>query len=92
MRLPDRSLGSTSPRFSRQSRSKASSSSPMMIRASEPPTKVRRLLAVSRFIALKRQKALQPVTFRHSRAFKRLLKPRAFFSSKTMEARALVFG
>ena len=32
MRLPDKSSGSTSPRFSRQSRSRASSSSPMMIR------------------------------------------------------------
>src|SRR5262249_30859537 len=42
MRLPDKSSGSTSPRFSRQSRSSASSSSPMMIRASEPPTNERR--------------------------------------------------
>ena len=42
MRLPDRSSGSTSPRFSRQSRSSAASSSPMMIRASEPPMKARR--------------------------------------------------
>ena len=42
MRLPDRSSGSTSPRFSRQSRSRAASSSPMMIRASEPPMKLRR--------------------------------------------------
>ena len=39
MRLPDRSSGSTSPRFSRQSRSRAASSLPMMIRASEPPMK-----------------------------------------------------
>ena len=35
-------LGSTSPRFSRQSRSKLSSSSPMMIRASDPPMNERR--------------------------------------------------
>src|SRR6516164_4251891 len=42
MRLPDRSSGSASPRFSRQSRTKAASSLPMMIRASEPPTKKRR--------------------------------------------------
>ena len=42
IRLPDRSSGSASPRFSRQSRSRAGSSSPMMIRASEPPIKVRR--------------------------------------------------
>ena len=42
MRLPERSSGSTSPRFSRQSRSRAASSSPMMIRASEPPMNVRR--------------------------------------------------
>ena len=41
-RLPDRSSGSTSPRFSRHSRSRAASSSPMMIRASEPPMKERR--------------------------------------------------
>ena len=39
MRLPERSSGSTSPRFSRQSRSRAASSLPMMIRASEPPMK-----------------------------------------------------
>jgi hypothetical protein len=35
----DRSSGSISPRFSRQRRSRAASSSPMMIRASEPPMK-----------------------------------------------------
>src|SRR5438093_7491811 len=43
MRLPERSSGSASPRFSRQSRSKAASSSLMMIRASEPPMKELRL-------------------------------------------------
>jgi hypothetical protein len=42
MRLLDKSGGSASPRFSRQSRRSASSSSPIMIRASEPPMKVRR--------------------------------------------------
>src|SRR5271166_1395063 len=42
-RLPDRSSGSTSPRFSRQSLRSAASSSPMMIRASEPPMKYLRL-------------------------------------------------
>ena len=42
IRLPERSSGSTSPRFSRQSRIRAASSLPMMIRASEPPMKVRR--------------------------------------------------
>ena len=41
IRLPDRSSGSTSPRFSRQRRNRAASSSPMMIRASEPPMKLR---------------------------------------------------
>ena len=41
-RLPERSSGSISPRFSRQRRVRAASSPPMMIRASEPPTKVRR--------------------------------------------------
>src|SRR5215217_6221090 len=41
-RLPDRSSGSISPRFSRQTQSRAASSWPIMIRASEPPTKVRR--------------------------------------------------
>jgi hypothetical protein len=45
MRLPDKSFGSTSPRFSRHNRSTASSSSPMMIRASEPPMKYRRFTA-----------------------------------------------
>ena len=39
MRLPDRSSGSASPRFSRQRRTRAASSLPMMIRASEPPMK-----------------------------------------------------
>ena len=43
MRLPDRSSGSASPRFSRQRRTRAASSLPMMIRASEPPTNERRL-------------------------------------------------
>jgi hypothetical protein len=43
MRLPERSSGPTSPRFSRQSRMRAASSLPMMIRASEPPIKVRLL-------------------------------------------------
>ena len=43
MRLPERSSGSASPRFSRQRRSRAASSVPMMIRASEPPMKVRLL-------------------------------------------------
>src|SRR6516225_102129 len=42
MRLPDRSSGSASPRFSRQRRFRAASSLPMMIRASEPPIKKRR--------------------------------------------------
>src|SRR5262245_15767158 len=35
LRLPDRSSGSTSPRLSRQRRSSAASSLPMMIRASD---------------------------------------------------------
>src|SRR5262249_29527569 len=42
MGLPERSLGSASPRFSRQSWTKAASSLPMMMRASEPPMKWRR--------------------------------------------------
>src|SRR5262245_52720219 len=42
MRLPDRSSGPTSPRFSRQRRMRAASSAPMMIRASEPPMNERR--------------------------------------------------
>ena len=46
MRLPDRSSGSTSPRFSRHSRSRAASFSPMMIRASEPPMKLRLLASL----------------------------------------------
>jgi hypothetical protein len=40
-RSPDRSTASTSPRFSFQSRANAASSSPKMIRASEPPMKLR---------------------------------------------------
>src|SRR6516165_8831242 len=43
MRLPDRSSGSASPLFSRQRRTRAASSAPIMIRASEPPMKDRRL-------------------------------------------------
>ena len=42
MRLPDRSSGSASPRFSRHRRIRAASSLPIMIRASEPPMKERR--------------------------------------------------
>ena len=42
MRFPDRSSGSSSPRFSRHSRSSVFSSVPMMIRASDPPKKLRR--------------------------------------------------
>src|SRR5262245_41566033 len=41
-RLPERSSGSVSPRFSRQRRIRAASSLPMMIRASEPAMKERR--------------------------------------------------
>src|SRR5208337_849965 len=44
-RLPDRSSGSTSPRFSRHSRISAASSGLIIIRASEPPMKSRRLTA-----------------------------------------------
>src|SRR5262245_16162988 len=42
IRFPDRSSGSASPRFSRHRRTRAVSSAPMMIRASEPPMKARR--------------------------------------------------
>jgi hypothetical protein len=41
MRSPERSCGSISPRFSRQSRTSAASSLPMITRASEPPMNVR---------------------------------------------------
>ena len=44
MRLPERSSGSVSPRFSRHRRNRAASSFPMMIRASEPPINWRRSL------------------------------------------------
>src|SRR5215467_14006334 len=47
MRLPDKSSGSASPLFSRQSRSSAASLLPMMIRASEPPMKALRWLLPS---------------------------------------------
>jgi len=47
IRFADRSSGSTSPRFSCQSRSRAASSSPMIIRASEPPIKARRSTDIS---------------------------------------------
>jgi hypothetical protein len=43
MRLPEKSSGSASPRFSRHRRTRAASSLPIMIRASEPPMKARRL-------------------------------------------------
>ena len=46
-RLPERSSGSASPRFSRQSCTRAASSVPMIIRASEPPIKERRSWAVA---------------------------------------------
>ena len=42
MRLSLRSIGSTSPRFSFQSRISAASSGLIMIRASDPPMKSRR--------------------------------------------------
>src|SRR5215470_13075058 len=42
MRLPERSSGSASPRFSRHRRIRAGSSLPIMTRASEPPMKPRR--------------------------------------------------
>ena len=42
MRFPERSSDSTSPRFSCQRRRSAASSRPIMIRASEPPIKLRR--------------------------------------------------
>ena len=42
IRLPDKSSGSASPRFSRQRRTRAASSLPMMILASEPPMNERR--------------------------------------------------
>jgi hypothetical protein len=43
MRLPERSSGPTSPRFSCQRRIRAFSFCPIMIRASEPPMKLRLL-------------------------------------------------
>ena len=51
MRLPDRSSGSASPRFSRHRRIRAASSLPMMIRASEPPIKERRSTNLRNFTA-----------------------------------------
>jgi hypothetical protein len=42
IRLPDRSSGSASPRFSCHRRTRAASSLPIMTRASEPPMKKRR--------------------------------------------------
>ena len=50
MRLPERSSGSASPRFSRHSRSRAASSLPMMIRASEPPINNRLLVVPSALV------------------------------------------
>src|SRR6516165_3010373 len=44
MRSPDSSSGAASSRFSRQRRTRAASSAPMMIRASEPPMKLRLLM------------------------------------------------
>src|SRR5262249_42199896 len=45
-RLRDKSSGSASPRFSRQSWTRAASSWPMMIRTSEPPMNIRRSAGV----------------------------------------------
>src|SRR5215831_2562189 len=45
-KLRDKSSGSASPRFSRQSWIRAASSLPMMIRASEPPMNIRRSAGV----------------------------------------------
>src|SRR6266571_6496488 len=47
-KFPDKSSGSSSPRFSRHSRVSASSSFPIMIRASEPPMYERRSWRLSR--------------------------------------------
>ena len=44
MRLPERSSGSASPRFSPQRRTRAASSVPIMMRASDPPMKPRRCI------------------------------------------------
>jgi hypothetical protein len=46
--VPDRSSGSTSPRFSRHRRIRAASSLPMMILASEPPMNSRRFVLIGR--------------------------------------------
>src|SRR5262249_38363853 len=51
MRLPDRSSGSASPRFSRHRRTRPASSLPMMILASEPPIKERRSTNLRNFTA-----------------------------------------
>jgi hypothetical protein len=51
-RTSDRSSGSTSPRFSRQRRTRPASSSPMMIRASEPPRNERRSLPDPRLVII----------------------------------------
>src|SRR5262245_28681802 len=48
-KLPDRSSGFASPRFSRQSWIRAASSLPMMMRASEPPMKQRRSIFRAHF-------------------------------------------
>src|SRR5262245_32224573 len=51
MRLPERSCGSASPRFSRHRWTRAASSLPMMILASEPPIKERRSTNLRNFTA-----------------------------------------
>jgi hypothetical protein len=56
MRLPDRSSGSASPLFSCHRRTRAASSVPIMIRASEPPMKARRAINLrisSAFVAIR---------------------------------------
>src|SRR5271170_5347650 len=52
MRLPERSSGPTSPRFSCHRRIRAFSSWPMMMRASEPPMKWRLSITCSRLTDL----------------------------------------
>src|SRR2546430_6380874 len=59
-RLPERSSGSASPRFSRHRRIRAASSLPMITRASEPPMKLRRSKHLREIGALLKGRGMTP--------------------------------
>src|SRR5262245_52328078 len=69
IKLPDKSLGSTSPRFSRQRRTNAASSLPMMMGASEPPMNEWRLDFPQVFVVTSSSKLENHVCWQTSRSY-----------------------